>query len=333
MQKNIWVFIEHQQQRIAPVSLELLNEAVRVRDQLSSGGQVAAVVLGSEKEESLFPTLREYGADVILTAADERLAVYQPQYHASLLADWAENEKPFGFFFGATFLGSHLTPTVAAKLRAGVAAHSIELKVTPEDELVAVVPAFGGKVLGDILWQGGKCNLVSMKGGILPKAEPMPAEGQVVTMSTQSLDQATTRLVPKETLREEIQGVPLEEAEIVICGGWGIGDQETWAYLEQLADKLGAAVACTRPPIDEGWAPGEHLMIGTSGKSVKPQVYIGFGISGATHHVCGMKDAGIIISVNQDEQADMFQVSDYGIVGDAKKILPLLLKALEGELS
>lgn len=129
--------------------------------------------------------------------------------------------------------------------------------------------------------------------------------------------------------REEPKGVPLEEAEIVICGGWGIGGQETWGHLEKIAEKLGGAVASTRPPVDEGWTPGEHIMIGTSGKSVRPKVYIGFGISGATHHICGMKDSDMIININKDENAEIFNVSDYGAVGDVKKILPLLEEALQ----
>jgi electron transfer flavoprotein alpha subunit len=204
----------------------------------------------------------------------------------------------------------------------------MQLKINEDDELVAVVPAFGGKVLGDILCPKHRPQMASIKPGILDKAEKRPVKAEVIKVDLSFLEEVKATLKPISITKEEPKGVPLEEAEIVICGGWGIGDEETWAILEKIADKLGGAVASTRPPVDEGWVPGEHVMIGTSGKSVRPKVYLGFGISGATHHICGMKDAGVIISINKDENAEIFNVSDYGVVGDVKKILPLLEEVL-----
>lgn len=123
----------------------------------------------------------------------------------------------------------------------------------------------------------------------------------------------------------------METAEVVVAGGWGIGSKEDWNMLEDFAKLLGAAIGCTRPAVDEGWAPGEHVMIGTSGKTIKPKVYIGVGISGATHHICGMKDSGTIISINSDSQAAIFEVSDIKISADFKKILPLFNKKMKCE--
>jgi len=123
--------------------------------------------------------------------------------------------------------------------------------------------------------------------------------------------------------------VPLDKAEVVFCGGYGIGCKENWGKLEKLAAIFGGAAACTRPVVDEGWAPGEHVMVGTSGKSIRPKAYVGFGISGATHHICGMKDSGLIISVNRDEKAAVFEVSDAGAAADLNKILDQLIIKLD----
>jgi electron transfer flavoprotein alpha subunit len=233
---------------------------------------------------------------------------------------------PHIFLFGATYTGSQLAPMVAARVKTGVAAHSIELKVDDNDNMIAVVPAFGGKVLGDILIPNHRPQIASIKPGILNKAEKKNTNGEIEIIDTGFLNELNITLQPLSLCREEVKGVPLEEAEVVICGGFGVGDKEHWNMLQELADRIGGSVGCTRPAVDEGWSEGEHLMIGTSGKSVRPKVYIGFGISGATHHICGMKDSGLIISVNKDENADMFKVSDFGLVGDIKEILPLLIE-------
>ena len=328
MNKDIWIYIEQIEGKIANVSLELLGEAHRLKEQMQEPGKVVAVIIGSELDQ-LIPTLEEYGAEKIYVADDKRLKLYESQHYATIFQKLIEKEDPHILLVGATAIGTQLAPTIAGKVKTGVAAHSVELKIDQNDQLVAVVPAFGGKVLGDILCPNRRPQMASIKPGILDKPEKKKVETEIIKVDLNFLNQVKTNLKPLNLQREEPKGVPLEEADIVVCGGWGIGDKETWHYLEQIAEKLGGAVACTRPPVDEGWAAGEHLMIGTSGKSVRPKIYLGFGISGATHHVCGMKDAGLIISVNKDENAEIFKVSDYGIVGDVKKILPLLAEAVK----
>lgn len=327
MNKDIWVYIEQVEGKIASVSLELLSEAHRLQAQRTTPGKVVAVLIGSDVEK-LIPTLEDYGSENIYLADGEKLKFYQPDYYASIFEKLIKENDPDILLVGSTAIGSQLAPTIALKVTTGVAAHSMQLKINEDDELVAVVPAFGGKVLGDILCPKHRPQMASIKPGILDKAEKRPVKAEVIKVDLSFLEEVKATLKPISITKEEPKGVPLEEAEIVICGGWGIGDEETWAILEKIADKLGGAVASTRPPVDEGWVPGEHVMIGTSGKSVRPKVYLGFGISGATHHICGMKDAGVIISINKDENAEIFNVSDYGVVGDVKKILPLLEEAL-----
>lgn len=323
MNKDIWVYVEQTEGKIANVSLELLEEAKKLKNKMQNPGQVVAVIIGYQITE-LAKALIEYGAEKVFIAEDEKLKLYQPKYYAAILENLIKEHDPHILLVGATQIGSQLAPTVAAKVKTGVAAHCVELKIDEKDDLVAVVPAFGGKVLGDILCPKHRPQMASVKPGIFDKPEKREAVGEIIPVDVSVIKDLKTNLKPLSLCREEPKGVPLEEAEIVICGGWGIGDQEHWQKLEKIAERLGGAIACTRPPIDEGWAPGEHMMIGTSGKSVRPKIYLGFGISGATHHVCGMKDAGLIISVNKDENAEIFKVSDYGIVGDVKEVLPLL---------
>lgn len=331
MNKDIWIYVEQIESKIANVSLELLGEAQRLKGQMKEQGQIAAVLIGTDLE-SLIEEVQDYGAEKVYVAEDPRLRLYEPQYYAEILAQLIEKEDPHIVLIGATTQGTQLAPTVAAKVKTGVAAHGVQLRIDENDQLVTVVPAFGGKVLGDILIPHNRPQIASIKPGIFDKAEKKPTHGQVVKIDLSFLNEIKTSLKPLSLCREEPQGVPLEEAELVLCGGWGIGDQATWKHLEFIAQKLGGAVASTRPPIDEGWAPGEHVMIGTSGKTVRPKVYLGFGISGATHHICGMKDSGLIISVNKDEQAEIFKVSDWGIVGDVKEILPLLAEAINSSV-
>lgn len=326
MNKDIWVYIEHAEGKIANVSLELLGEAIRIKNNMQKPGQVVAIIIGSDVR-GLAPKVLEYGAQKVYIAEDPRLKLYHPEYYGVILEQLINENDPHIFLMGATYLGSQLAPMVAAKVKTGVAAHCIELKLDDQDNLIAVVPAFGGKVLGDILCPKHRPQMATIKPGILNKPDKTEASGEIVDIDLNFLDKLKPMLKPLSLCREEPKGVPLEEAEIVVCGGWGVGDNEHWQLLEKIAERLGGAVACTRPPIDEGWAPGEHMMIGTSGKSVRPKIYLGFGISGATHHICGMKDAGLIISLNKDEQAEIFKVSDFGLVGDVKEVLPLLEEA------
>jgi electron transfer flavoprotein alpha subunit len=327
MNKDIWVYMEPIEGKISDLSLEMLGEAFKLQNKMKAPGKVIAFVLGDNPEETI-NEVAEYGVDKIYIANHPKLAIYQPEYYSQVFAKQIAKEDPHIILIGASAVGTQLAPTIGGKVRAGVAAHCIELKLDEEDNMISVVPAFGGKVLGDILWPTSRPQMASVKAGIFEKAEKKAFTGEKVDLDISFLDSLESSLKPVSVCREPVKGVPLETAEVVICGGWGVGDQEHWTMLEKLAERLGGAISCTRPPIDEGWAPGEHMMIGTSGKSIKPKFYLGFGISGATHHVCGMKDSGLIISVNKDENAEMFSASDYAIVADVKKIVPALCEAL-----
>lgn len=330
MAMKIWVYAEQAGKALASIAPELLGESRRLAAASGKEFEVAAVLIG-DGVSHLAAELFAWGADTVYTADDPRLAVYNNETYSRVFKHLIQKHNPEIVLIGATAIGSELAPTVAAQVGTGLAAHCVELKLTPEGELICVVPSFGGKVMGEILCPAHRPQMATIKPGVMEKGEKH--KGRYGKEDRVDVDEALKgyepRIAPLSVHHSPPEGKPLEAAEVVIAGGWGIGSKEDWKLLEELAEALGGAVGCTRPAVDEGWAPGEHVMIGTSGKTIKPKVYIGVGISGATHHICGMKDSGTIISINKDPNAAIFGVSDVKVVSDFKKILPLLIKRIK----
>lgn len=326
--KDIWVFAEHWKNKVLPVYNELLGKAKELAGQMGNSTRVCSVVFGSNVE-TLLEELKTSGADRIYVVDDERLKLYNPDYYGEAFKYLIETYKPDIVLIGATALGSELAPTVAAKIKTGLAAHCIDLKINDDGELVQVVPAFGGRVLGEIFTPNTRPQMASIKpGAFVRKAIPESA-GEVIRCDSSCLNSVEPRIITLGVHREEVKGIPIDEAEVVVCGGFGVGSRENWELLQELADLLKGAVGCTRPSLDEGWAESEDTMVGTSGKSIRPKVYIGVGISGATHHICGMKDSNFIVSINKDKNANIFEVSDVKIVGDCTVILKALIEKLK----
>ncbi len=328
--QGIWVVAEQTVSGISRVSFELLAKARELKVQGGLQTPVTAVLLGEKLDDYYSAKLKEAGAEAIILIDHPALRYFQNETYAAVLKALAEQRQPSIILMGATAAGSDLAPTLGAKLRTGVSAHCVDMRLNEEGHLVAVVPAFGGKVLGDILCTNFRPQIATVRPGILGKVvcymnQECPIEQFDIT---EILAQDQGRVKAIGITCEEMKGVPLEEAELVVAGGFGIESKEIWQQLETLAAVLGGAVGCTRPPLDEGWAK-ESQIIGTSGKSVRPKVYIGMGISGATHHICGMKDAGLVISINKDEKSPIFDVSDIRITADAAAILPLLIEGLQ----
>lgn len=326
--KHILVYAEIQGERISGNSLELLGEACILKEKLGKGTQVYAAVLG-KSTDSYIETLYTHGADVVVSFEDEKLEHYRSDIFGEALAAVIEKYKPEIVLIGCTYTGAELAPTVAAKLKTGLAAHCTELKVDANGQFIQVVPAFGGKVLGDILTPKHRPQMATVKSGICRKMEQPGKTGTLESFHCELKGHGDAIQV-KGVREEKAKGKPLQEADCIIGGGFGIGSKENWAMLEELAALVSGATGCTRPALDEGWTDGgEHTMIGTSGVAVRPKVYINAGVSGAAHHTCGIKDAGIVISINSNANAEIFKHSDIKIVSDWKKIIPLVIEKLK----
>ncbi|MDD2212828.1 MAG: electron transfer flavoprotein subunit alpha/FixB family protein [Clostridia bacterium] len=328
--KGIWVIAEQIEGNLNSVSFELLGKAKQMKEQLQIAEPVTAVLLGSGVAD-LAQELGAYGAEEVIVLEHEALAIYENETYAAVLSDLIKERKPEIILMGATAIGQDLAPMLGALLNTAVAAHCVDLRINEEGQFVSVVPAFGGKVLGDILCPTHRPQMATVKPGILGKAvSQSEAKYQVSTYDVEkALAQVSGRVKALGVYRKEPEGIPLEKAEVIVAGGWGMGSKENWHYLDELAALLGGAVGCTRPAVDEKWADGEHQMIGTSGKTVRPKVYLGTAISGATHHLCGMKDAGLVISINKDPDAPIFACSDVCITADAGKFLPRLIERIK----
>jgi len=322
----VWVIAELTGNRLTEVSLELLGKARALAAQ-GGGSHTSAVLMGNDTG-SLAEELIVHGADRVFLIEDPRLALYQNDLHAFVLADLIKKHHPEIVLFAASYCGSELSATVAARLGTGLAAHCTDLRIDDRGELVQVVPAFGGTVLGDIFCRETRPRMASVKPGIFPKPEREATRtGEVIKETAAVLEGYKSPLKAVRIVRRQPPELPLEKAPAVVAGGWGVG-AEGWHFLEKLAGELGGAVGCTRPALDEGWAQSEDALIGTSGKTVRPRIYLGFGISGSAHHIVGMKDSGVVININQDPDAPVFRISDYGAVADAKEFLPVLLEKI-----
>lgn len=326
--KHILVYAEIKAGRIAENSLELLGEATVLKEKLSDDTRVFACVMGNDCS-GFAETLYEHGADTVIAFEDENLAQYRSDIYGEALTAFIEKYKPEIVLVGCTYQGAELAPSVAAKLKTGLAAHCTELKIGDEKQMIQVVPAFGGKVLGDILTPKHRPQMATVKAGICSKRVFPGKKGTYETFSC-PLTGFGDKVKVVNVHKEKATGKPLQESDCIIGGGFGIGSRENWAMLEELAGLLNGATGCTRPALDEGWTDGgEHTMIGTSGVAVRPKIYINAGISGAAHHTCGIKDAGFVISINNNANAEIFKYSDIKIVSDWKKVLPLVIEKLK----
>jgi len=324
VQSEIWVFAEQRQGELVEVGQELLGRALELAH--PAGWKVASVLVGYASEETLCKQLLSFGADEIIVADHPLLRSYCSQSYAKILGKLVREYNPKVFLLGATAMGSDLGARLAARLRTGLSAHCIGLELSPEKKLLAVVPGWGGNVLARIYSPHTQPQMATVMPGVFEMPQEKEATGRIVTVDVDLNPEDETYQI-LEVKREAGQEQALEKADVIIAGGWGIGSREDWLLVEDLAKALHGMVGATRPPVDEGWAK-ENQMIGQSGRTAHPKLYIGIGISGAMHHMVGVQNADFIIAVNRDPEAEIFKMCDLGIVGDFKEILPGLTREI-----
>jgi electron transfer flavoprotein alpha subunit len=324
--KNVWVFAEQRQGKIMPVAIELLGEGRKLADEI--GVKLCAVLLGN-KVEGLAQELTQYGADTVYLADHELLETYTTDGYTKVISDMIQELKPEIVLMGATHIGRDLAPRVAARVDTGLTADCTKLEIDAEDKkLLQTRPAFGGNIMATIICQNHRPQMATVRPGVMDKAKKTEdGSGEVVTFPV-VLDKGHIRTEVMEIVKADKQQVALEEAEVIVAGGRGLGKAEGFEILKKLADKLGGVVGASRATVDADWIDHDH-QVGQTGKTVKPRIYIACGISGAIQHIAGMQSSDVIIAINKNPGAPIFQVADYGIVGDLYDIVPALTDALD----
>lgn len=324
-QSKIWVFAEQRQGQLAEVGLELLGKALELAH--PAGWKVASVLVNHSLGNRLCEQLSSFGADEVLVADHPLLGSYCSQSYAKVLENSIRKYNPEVFLLGATAMGSDLGARLAARLRTGLSAHCIGLELSTEKKLLAIVPGWGGNVLAKVYSPQTTPQMATVMPGVFDMPKEKNSTGRIIPLDVDLKPEDVTYQI-LEIEREAVWEQSLEKAEVVIAGGWGVGSKVDWQWVEKLASVLKGAVGATRPPVDEGWAK-EDQMIGQSGRTVHPKLYIGIGISGEMHHMVGIKGAEMMVAINQDPQAPIFEQCDLGLVGDFKEIIPLLIKLIQ----
>ncbi len=323
---GIWVFAEQKDGAIAPVSFELLGKGRELAEEL--GAELSAVVLGYQIE-NLASELIAYGADQVIMVDDPALKHFRDERYSKALTKLAIKYKPAILLAGATVVGRSFIPRVAIHLHTGLTADCTGLAIDPDTgNLLQTRPAFGGNIMATILTANHRPQMATVRHKVM---DPIPRDtnrsGTVITEQVNfDLDKDDTLWLGFE--KEKTNLINITEANIIVSGGRGIKDAKNFAMIEELAEALGGAVGASRAAVDAEWIPYSH-QVGQTGKTVKPNIYISIGISGAIQHLAGMSSADYIIAINKDPDAPIFKIADLGVVGDLFEVLPKLTKRIK----
>ena len=319
--KGVWVFAEQRNGELQKVSLELLGEGRKIADKL--GVKLTALLIGNNVK-NLSETLGEHGADEVLLVENELLENYTTDGYTKVICDLVTERKPGILFIGATFIGRDLGPRVAARLSTGLTADCTQLDVEVENgDLLATRPAFGGNLMATIACPDHRPQMATVRPGVFAKTNEK-RDGFKVEEVKVELKASDVRTEVVKIVKEKKDIVDISEADFIVSGGRGVGSKENFALLQELADVLGGTVAGSRAAVEKGWIERDY-QVGQTGKTVRPQIYIACGISGAIQHAAGMQDSDMIIAINKDEEAPIMKLADYAIVGDLTKVVPELI--------
>ncbi|MDU5110324.1 MAG: electron transfer flavoprotein subunit alpha/FixB family protein [Clostridium sp.] len=323
--KGVWVFAEQREGELQKVSLELLGEGKKIADKL--GVKLTALLIG-DNVKALADTLGRHGADEVLVVENKGLKHYTTDGYTKVICDLANERKPGILFIGATFIGRDLGPRVAARLSTGLTADCTVLDVDVEKaDLLATRPAFGGNLMATIACPDHRPQMATVRPGVFSK---LPDEDRKFTVEEVEVELKDSDIRTKivEIVKETKEIVDISEANFIVAGGRGVGSKENVKLLEELAEALGGTVAGSRAAVENGWIEKEY-QVGQTGKTVRPNIYIACGISGAIQHVAGMQDSDLIIAINKDATAPIMQAADYAVVGDLLKVVPEMTAQLK----
>ena len=337
--KGVYVFAQQVDGEMSSIAFELLGKAKDLAKDLNT--EVTAVVLGSGIK-GLADSLAEYGADKVIVVDDPELEVYRTEPYAHALASVINEYKPEIMLVGATAIGRDLGPRVSARVATGLTADCTVLEIgdftdsmTKEvipNQLLMTRPAFGGNTIATIACPYNRPQMATVRAGVMQKIDPIAGAKAEVIEYNPGFTPNNKYVEVMEVVKSVVDTVDIMDAKILVSGGRGVGSAENFKLLQDLADVIGGTVSCSRAVVDNGWMARDY-QVGQTGKTVRPNVYFAIGISGAIQHVAGMEESDIIIAINKDETAPIFDVADYGIVGDLNKILPQLTEMLKSQMA
>ena len=323
--KNVAVFIEQRNQKIAGVSYEMLGEGRKLADSL--GEHLVAILIG-HKMHAQAETLVKYGADKVVYMDGQNCGQFQDDIYTKLVAEFVRTEKPSIFLAGATAIGRSFVPQVAARVRCGLTADCTKLEIDVEKRLLlGTRPAFGGNLMATIICPRHRPQTATVRHKVMKPAVYNEARsGEVIVHNVDPSLLSRTTII--EAVKEVESTINIAEADIIVSGGRGMQNPENFTLLRELAEVLGGAVGASRAAVDSGWIPYSH-QVGQTGKTVCPKLYIACGISGAVQHLAGMQSSDFIIAINKDPDAEIFNYANLGIVGNLFEIVPALTKAFK----
>lgn len=335
--KGVFIFAEQVDNKISNIAYELLGKAKDLAKDLET--DVTAVLIGSGVKE-LADSLAVYGADRVIVVDDPELKEYRTEPYAHALASVINEFKPEIMLVGATAIGRDLGPRVSARVATGLTADctSLEIGNFPleavagqeqlHNQLLMTRPAFGGNTIATIACPYNRPQMATVRPGVMQKIAPVDGAKANIVEFNPGFTPDNKYVEILDIVKSVVDTVDISEAKILVSGGRGVGSAENFKLLDELAEAIGGTVSCSRAVVDNGWKP-KDLQVGQTGKTVRPNVYFAIGISGAIQHTAGMEESDIIIAINKDESAPIFDVADYGIVGDLNKIVPMLTAQLK----
>lgn len=328
MRKKILVFIEQRDNEIQNVSLELLGKGREIADKLD--GELVGALIGNNVSD-LCKTVGQYGADRVVTVEDKVLEVYTTEVYTKAMTAIIKEEQPEILLIGATTIGRDLAPRVSARVNTGLTADCTHLDIDEETKLLLMTrPAFGGNIMATIICQDFKPQMSTVRPGVMQKIEPDFTKEIEKTEIKVEFTADDMQVEVLEMVKEDKKQVNIEDAEILVSVGRGIGSKENLDKVNDLAKVLKAEVSGSRAVIDNGWLDKDR-QVGQTGKTVRPKLYLACGISGAIQHLSGMEDSEYIVAINKNPEAPIFNTADLGIVGDINKIIPELINELKKE--
>ena len=323
---GVWVFAEQRDGKLMQVAIELLGEGRKLANAV--GCELCAVLCGDGVDD-LVDELFESGADKVYYANAPELGQYTTDAYTKVIYEAITVYKPEIVLLGATHIGRDLGPCLAVKCDTGLTADCTKLEINPETKgIMQTRPAFGGNLMATIVCPNHRPQMSTVRPGVMEKAEKVPGRKGELVKLTPVFAEGDIRTKVLEVVKSAKEMVSLTDADVIVAGGMGLGKPEGFEELKKLADRFGGTVAASRAAVDAGWIDHAY-QVGQTGTTVKPKIYFACGISGAIQHVAGMQNSGLIVAINTNENAPIFDIADIGIVGDLYKVIPAILEELD----